>query len=340
MKLDKDCIRKISVLAYFIFLNNLFHAQIGVNILTPHPTAALQIQSPPGSHRGLLTPSMTSANRAAMNVGFATPADGLIVYDTDHKMHYHYNGTNNTWKSMSPLSLTTPTGMGFTQPFGVITTPSSTSIFSLGINKQNPSRELDVQGSAAVSGNVSVGGSLNVAGFPSNALVPAGTIVMFHGSTIPNGWAICNGASGTPDLRGRFIVAAGQALSTTVPGDLNPNYIVNTTGGENRHTLSKSELPRHHHQANGEGSTMSVGGGSHQHATVERMEGTQLGYNASGSSGNANYIPGVTTTFPATHTHNTSDFSGRIGDGTADGLNNQPHENRPQYYALLFIMKL
>jgi uncharacterized protein (DUF2345 family) len=51
--------------------------------------------------------------------------------------------------------------------------------------------------------NMTVGGT-------SNSFVPTGIIVMWSGSDggIPTGWALCNGGSGTPDLRGRFILAS------------------------------------------------------------------------------------------------------------------------------------
>ena len=42
--------------------------------------------------------------------------------------------------------------------------------------------------------------------------IPAGTIVMWSGAVanIPQGWTLCDGTSGTPDLRNRFIVGAGS----------------------------------------------------------------------------------------------------------------------------------
>ena len=53
------------------------------------------------------------------------------------------------------------------------------------------------------------------------AAVPAGLIAAWSGaaSAVPAGWALCDGANGTPDLRGRFLVGAG--------GD----YAVGDTGG-------------------------------------------------------------------------------------------------------------
>ena len=54
-------------------------------------------------------------------------------------------------------------------------------------------------------------------------------------SNIPDGWALCNGSNGTPDLRNRFIVGAGST------------YAVNDIGGEASHTLTIEEIPSHNH---------------------------------------------------------------------------------------------
>ena len=51
--------------------------------------------------------------------------------------------------------------------------------------------------------------------------VPSGCILLWSGSTgsVPSGWLLCDGTNGTPDLRDRFIIGAGN------------NYAVNATGG-------------------------------------------------------------------------------------------------------------
>ena len=41
----------------------------------------------------------------------------------------------------------------------------------------------------------------------SAELLPVGTIIAFHGETIPEGWSICDGTNNTPNLIGKFIVA-------------------------------------------------------------------------------------------------------------------------------------
>jgi hypothetical protein len=52
------------------------------------------------------------------------------------------------------------------------------------------------------------------------ASIPSGVIVMWSGATtsIPAGWALCNGTSGTPDLRDRFVIGAGSTYAVGATG--------------------------------------------------------------------------------------------------------------------------
>ena len=82
----------------------------------------------------------------------------------------------------------------------------------------------------------------------ANNALPSGSIIIWTGSTIPNGWAICNGENGTPDLRNRFLVGAGSdgALGSTggnkkisTNGNYygvgsSYNYVLTSVGEENR----------------------------------------------------------------------------------------------------------
>lgn len=44
---------------------------------------------------------------------------------------------------------------------------------------------------------------------------PKGMIILWSGTipNIPDGWALCNGSNGTPDLRDKFIIGAGDTYS-------------------------------------------------------------------------------------------------------------------------------
>lgn len=133
--------------------------------------------------------------------------------------------------------------------------------------------------------------------------VPSGTIVMFHGSTIPTGWAICNGQNGTPDLRDRFIVGAGRSYN---PG---------ATGGSDTVTLITSQMPSHNHSGATSSISFNYGSGSAGSGSIWCVG--MGNYKSAGSP------------MPVRGTVNIESS----GSG-------EPHENRPPYYALYFIMKL
>ena len=85
---------------------------------------------------------------------------------------------------------------------------------------------LGVNGTLTINGNSGTSGQVLVS--QGNGLTPTwgdafvrGMIMLWSGSTssVPSGWALCNGSSGTPDLRNRFVVGAGAS------------YAVNATGG-------------------------------------------------------------------------------------------------------------
>ena len=59
-------------------------AQVGINTTSPDSSSALDIVS---TTQGVLTPRMTSVQR----VGISTPAQGLLVYDTDEQSFYYFD---------------------------------------------------------------------------------------------------------------------------------------------------------------------------------------------------------------------------------------------------------
>jgi len=76
-------------------------AQVGIGTATPDASAQLQISS---TTKGLLIPSMTSAERTAI----VNPATGLLVYQTDGITGFYYNtGTAGApnWIGLAPYTL-------------------------------------------------------------------------------------------------------------------------------------------------------------------------------------------------------------------------------------------
>jgi hypothetical protein len=138
------------------------------------------------------------------------------------------------------------------------------------------------------------------------AAVPAGVIVMWSGSiaTIPSGWALCNGSSGTPDLRDRFVVGAGSTYAVAATGGS-----ANATLVSHTHTATVTD-PGHAHTINTNLSkTDMVGGGSNLIYT--RQPGTDA---------TASAVTGIT-----------------VGNSTEGS--SATNANLPPYYALAYIMK-
>jgi len=142
-------------------------------------------------------------------------------------------------------------------------------------------------------------------------LLPTGAIIMWSGAItdIPMGWVLCDGTNGTPDLRNRFIVGAGD------------KYDIGATGGEDTHVLTIAEMPAHNHT----GSTNSTGAHTH---TVRGGTGTSDHTYPHFSSAGTGYTS--STSSAGAHSHTV--ITNNSGGGTA-------HENRPPYYALAYIMK-
>jgi len=123
-------------------------------------------------------------------------------------------------------------------------------------------------------------------------------------SIIPNGWVICDGTKGAPDLRNKFIVGAGK------------KYSIGDTGGEEKVTLTEVQMPKHNHDITDPG---------HNHIYYNMNETVER------SSGSTNTNKGLKQ-------ERTGENKTGITINYTGG--NQSHENRPPYYALCYIMKL
>jgi len=139
--------------------------------------------------------------------------------------------------------------------------------------------------------------------------VPSGAIMMWSGSiaSIPSGYLLCNGSSGTPDLRDRFVVGAGTT------------YAVAATGGN-----ANATLVSHTH-------TASVSDPGHNHTLTGRQH--------AGADGNRNEMGDSVA--PEIYSNNTSilnAFTGISVTNSTEG-SSATNANLPPYYALAYIMK-
>ena len=223
---------------------------------------------------------------------------------------------------------------------------------------------LTIPGNLTVTGDVTVGSNLNVgikdktdgtitvidkSGNPGKSnLIIRGTIVAWTGAAAPPGWALCDGANGTPDLRGRFIRMASASLDNEAgaaagwapyivgrksnAGGVDASVIGNSRtdsstwiykmnigefGGTDHQVLHLNEMPAHAHNVNDwddAGTSNSARGNVYHRGAWYSREQDQ-----NGNQENRNAL------FDSTS----------AAAGASWG-----HNNMPPYFVLAYIMKL
>jgi hypothetical protein len=136
--------------------------------------------------------------------------------------------------------------------------------------------------------------------------IPSGGIIIWSGSTgsIPATWFLCDGTNGTPDLRDRFIVGAGNT------------YAVNAIGG-----TADAVVVAHTHTA-----TSVVTDPGHVHANSSGTKQVDIGSLDQSAGSNTSNTPSATTGITVATTNASTGVSGT-------------NANLPPYYALAYIMK-
>jgi len=142
-----------------------------------------------------------------------------------------------------------------------------------------------------------------------NHPIPSGLVAMWSGALamVPSGWALCDGTQGTPDLRDRFVVGAGNSYAVGASG----GATLTTPAGSHTHTINNA--------------------GSHNHSgqTGDTNLNTTVGVTGGGASN---------AVLSGTHHHSLSTDGDH--NHTVNLIGDHQHTALPPYLALAYIMKL
>jgi len=198
----------------------------------------------------------------------------------------------------------------------VVTLSCSSNIIKNNAIKSNPRlASLATENSDSI---LAVNGST---GDIASLAFPRGMIMMFNGTVIPDGWAICDGNNGTPNLIGRFVL--GASASGGVGG-------ISFASGKVNITLNTGQLPSHSHtlSSNGEHTHFVLDNGPNGIANRRSNSGSDNG--TSWGTGSDFQSTNQISTYPnGTHSHTV----GSTGSGNAIDIT-------PPYFTLIYIMKL
>ena len=165
----------------------------------------------------------------------------------------------------------------------------------------------------------------------------SGMILIWSGSigqisSIAGGWVLCDGSNGTPDLRDRFVIGAGNAYSVAQTGGSADAVVVT-----HQHTVSGS--------ATGTTNSTSLTGSlnataqSNTTGTVSAsgiVTATNIVNSYVSGSGGGTANSRADYAINATHTHT---FTGSFNTTSAYAGVSGANANLPPYYALCYIMK-
>lgn len=294
----------------FILLSLGLYAQVGIGTTNPDNSSILDIES---DDKGILIPRMTAIER----IGITTPAEGLMVYQTDDvKGFYFYDGT--TWdrilkESKDPV----PTGAIFSFPLEIPPTGYLVCDGSA-VSRTTYADLFAVLGTSYGAGDGST--TFNLPDYRGKFL---------------RGYD--NGAGNDPDAtarQDRGDGTTGDAVGTLQDGEIENhlhqvdppliysdyvgNHQHNTpslsvtsySGGNHNHTTYSANTTtnttgNHRHEIRGEDTNITTSGfgGSGEH--LVRATGPDLGYtNYAGNHYHSVNIPSLTTNNSGSHTHN------------------------------------
>jgi hypothetical protein len=218
------------------------------NIYVPPVTKLYVVRNTDSTYTATVYCSTVIGNTTAAGSGVAIPAGKTTLVRSD--------GTNITTQIdyLGSLSLgaALPVASGGT---------GATTLTANNVILGNGTSAVQVVAPGASGNLLTSNGTTWASSAPPTSFI-TGMILMWSGSiaTIPSGWALCNGSSGTPDLRNRFIIGAhsddaGVAKTTITGSPTQTGGSKDATVVSHTHTASSAA---HQHSSIGYNSTGNI----------------------------------------------------------------------------------
>lgn len=360
-----------ALVALLSFATQTAWAQVGIGNVVPENGAILDLTNT--NNRGFKLPTLLSPQGSAVGMLYYDNSQQKVFY----KEHGGFNGLS-PWKFKYNYSFSTNTYLVETGNVGIGTSTPSRLLqvhinSGVGLLLESTSKPLSIEfyptgfsnGTKATIGltnsnnsavyinqnnsgaNVEFamnGGTFNVQGgqlLQNGApLVPSGTIGLWNSSSPPSGWVVCDGSSfmgedgvarTTPDLRGYFVAGYNNPNDTnfTTPGSYSTGgSTAGKKGGVKTVTLTVDNLPAHNHGGN------TTEDGEHNHGIT--LYGVSGGSESTDGDRDDEMLWRPTSTSFTTRTTNDAGAHQHTLSTVGSG---QSHNNLPQYYTLIYIMK-
>jgi hypothetical protein len=288
---------KFATVAFFISIGALkttAQNNVGIGTTTPNASSILEMQA---TDKGVLVPRMTTAQRNAI----ASPANSLLVYDTNFECYFYYIAATTTWTSLCNSGSGTA---GATGPTGANGIDGATG--TAGINGATGPTGAGVAGATGATGATGLVGPTGVGSGSPGATGTTGAtgstgIAGTTGATGNNGATGATGTNGTTGATGTN-GATGVAGATGSNGATGANGTTGATGTNGATGATGVAGATGATGTNGATGATGVAGATGTAGATGATGATGPNWTISSNNFNANGTQNIVTTIPSTIT--------------------------------------